>query len=276
MLTKFVRFVASLAVIVGFAGNTGVVHASSSTLPSADLQNREPLHASHPLPLDIPTLNLPPASSLGVQFVHVATAANTAWDTTTIDHPLTNGMPGAHIFITPNFTPGGVGGVNNGHPTGVKYAGGKWMIFNQDGTQIPAGAAFNVIIPNSDTNVFVHTTPSNNVGKVTYMNNPLTNGQPNAIVFVTLNYDPGGVCGACVTDNHPIGVGYLAENANMWGIFNQDGTDMPVGASFNVFVLSAGAGVFVHTTTAGNRANDHTYIDNPLTNGNPNAIVFVT
>ena len=65
--------------------------------------------------------------------------------------------------------------------------------------------------------------------------------------------NPGGVCG--VYDNHPIGVWYYG---GKWAIFNQDRVAMPVNAAFNVFVLTAGAGVFVHTATVGNSAGDYT------------------
>jgi len=90
MSTKFVRFVAALAILVSVAGNTGVALADRGAPPSLSAQNLEPSRAPEPQPLDIP-----PASSLGVQFDPVVTAANTAWDMTTIDHPLTNGNPNA-------------------------------------------------------------------------------------------------------------------------------------------------------------------------------------
>ena len=60
----------------------------------------------------------------------------------------------------------------------------------------------------------------------------LTNGNPNAIVVVTPNWNPGGVC-PCVYNNHPIGVWYTG---SQWAIFNQDIAAMPVNASFNVYV----------------------------------------
>ncbi|MBU1877357.1 MAG: hypothetical protein KJ734_00240, partial [Chloroflexi bacterium] len=45
-------------------------------------------------------------------------------------------------------------------------------------------------------------------------------------------------------------------------------------------LFSAAASVpgarFVHTTTAANTSGNYTYIDHPLTNNNPNAIVLVT
>jgi hypothetical protein len=158
MSIKLIRFVASLLIMAGIAGNSGVVSADLGSAPSVSGLNLDPAPAPRPQSLDIPALNMPGASSLGVQFVHIATAANTAWDVTTIDHPLANGNPNAIIIVTPNYNPGGVGGTYHNHLIGVKYAGGKWLIFNQDGLQIPAGAAFNVIIPTAGA--FVHTSTS--------------------------------------------------------------------------------------------------------------------
>jgi hypothetical protein len=275
MSTKFFRFVTTLAVIASIFGNSGVVHAAPGAPANGGAQTIKLQKAPGYQPPASPNLTIPPASSLGVQFVHVATAANTSWDTTTIDHPLANGNPTAIILVTPNYTPGNIGGTINNHPIGVKYSGGKWLIFNQDGLQIPIGSAFNVIFPSPGAGVFVHTTAASS-GNHTLIDNALTNGHPNAIVFVTPNYTPAGVCG-CVYSNFPIGVHY--DNVfHKWGIFNQNGPafSIPDYAAFNVFVLTASTGVFVHTTTAGNLFSDHTLINNPLTNGHPNAIVFVT
>ncbi len=258
MSIKFIRFIAALAVNSGIAGNSGVVRADSGAAP-----------APQPHSLSIPAPYIPAASSLGVQFVHIATAANTAWDVTTIDHPLANGHPNALIIVTPNYNPGGIGGTYHNHLIGVKYAGGKWLIYNQDGLQIPAGAAFNVIIPTAGA--FVHTATS--VGNDTTINNALTNGHPNAIILVTPNFTPSGICG-CVSNIHNIGVFY---SSGKWVIYNQDYTNtMLVGAAFNVFVLTAGVGIFVQTATTANINGSSTLIDNALTNGHPNAIVFAT
>ena len=264
MSTKFVRFIAALVIIASVIGNSGVGRADRGAPPSVSAQNREALRTSELKPLTISA-----ASSPGIQFVHVATAANILSDATVIDYPLTNGNQDAIILVTPNYTPGGVSAQYNNHPIGVEYDGSKWWIFNQDGAAMPVGAAFNVIVPTSGA--FVHTSTA--AGNDTVINNALTNGHPNAIVFVTLNLNPGGVCG-CIGNNHNTGVFY---SAGKWIIYNQDHTNvMEVGAAFNVFVLTAGAGIFVHTTTTANINGSSTEIDNALTNGHPNAIVFVT
>ena len=287
MSTKFIRFVAALAVMVSIIGNTGVARAdrgaspgvvSSQNLDAATLPlvtAQRPPRTPGYQPLDIPALSIPPASSLGVQFVQVATVANIELNRTIIDHPLTNGNPDAIILVTPNWNPGDVGGIYDDHSIGVYYFGGKWRILNQDGAAMPVGAAFNVIIPTAGASVFVHKATAV-VGNHTFIDNPLTNGHPNAIVFVTPNSDPGGVC-PCADVNFPIGV-YYDSIVSKWAIINQNGisSSMPVNAAFNVSVLTAGSGIFVHTATAGNSSGNQTSIDNALTNGQPNAIVFTT
>ena len=202
-------------------------------------------------------------------FVHRATAANSAGDISpSIDNALTNGHPNAILFATPNLNPGGVGGTYNNHNFGVYYDSGQWAVFNQDGVTIPVGAAFNVLVPNPDTSVFVHkATTANILSHSTIIDYPLTNGNPNAILLVTPNLNPGEVGGAY--DDHPIGVFY---DGSKWRIYNQDGAAMPVGAAFNVFVPTAkpGIGVFVQTATGANSTGaNFTIIDNALANGNP-------
>jgi hypothetical protein len=101
---------------------------------------------------------------------------------------------------------------------------------------MPVNAAFNVFVPAASPGVgiFVHTaTAGNSTYDYTKIDNALTNGNPNAIVFVTPNWNPGGVGGTY--DNHPIGVFY---DGNKWAIFNQDLTAIPVNAAFNVYVFS--------------------------------------
>ena len=51
---------------------------------------------------------------------------------------------------------------------------------------------------------------------------------------------------------------------------------MPGYAAFNVLVPKSGPNAFIHTATAANTASNYTMIDNPLTNGKPNAKILVT
>ena len=82
-------------------------------------------------------------------FVHRATPSNTVGDATYLNDPLTNGKPDSAVRITQNWNPGGGRGVYNDHPVAVFYDSdvGQWAIYNEDGAPIPAGAAFNVVVP---------------------------------------------------------------------------------------------------------------------------------
>ncbi|MCS6843445.1 MAG: hypothetical protein NZ528_03840 [Caldilineales bacterium] len=206
-----------------------------------------------------------------VIFLHVATASNTSTYITTIDHPATNGKPSALLFVTHYWNPGGVvGGTYNDHALGVWYNDGKWKIYNQDFAPMPAGAAFNVLVVLSGSEAFVHTAAAGNiVGNSTVINNALTNGQPNKLLLVTPNFNAGPQY-----NPHPINVYY--DGSGRWVIGNQNGATMPVGSAYNVLVLDPGPSAFVHRTTTSNRISNYTLLDNPLTNGRPNRLVFIT
>jgi len=82
--------------------------------------------------------------------------------------------------------------------------------------------------------VFIITATAGNIipGGGLRIDHPLTDGDPNAILIVTPNYNPHGTGG--VYEPHPIGVYYTGSK---WAIFNQDAAAMPVGAAFNVLVV---------------------------------------
>ena len=212
-----------------------------------------------------------PATSASI-FIHTATAANITANSTTIDNPLTNGNPNALLTITQNWNPGGVGGIYNNHPVGVWYTGANWAIFNQDLAAMPAGAAFNVLVASTNAPTFIQAaTVANITSNYTVIDNPAINGNPNAVLTVTQNWNPGGIGGTY--NNHPIGVWYTGTK---WAIFNQDIAAMPVGAAFNVAILTHRADMAVHFATAGNTAGDYTLFDLPETDGHPEAIALAT
>ena len=83
--------------------------------------------------------------------------------------------------------------------------------------------------------VFIHHATSENISRnSTYLDGPLTDGDPNAVLVVTHNWNPGG--GSGKYNDHPIRVWYDRDRSK-WAIFNQDRAAMPVGADFNVAVL---------------------------------------
>jgi hypothetical protein len=213
-------------------------------------------------------LVLVPASDI---FIHTVT--NTGAPYSLFDNALTNGHPNAIVFTTQNWNPGGVGGKGFDQPISVAYnLFGSLGILVQNSTYLPVGTAFNVVVPNPDTSVFVHkATVDNILSHSTIIDYPLTNGNPNAIIFVTLKYDP--VDGVYL--DNAIGVFYDVFRSK-WRIYNENGAAMPVGAAFNVFVPTAGPGVGVFVARFTGPSQPIIPIDNPLTNGNPNAIILAT
>ena len=212
------------------------------------------------------------AYSQGDKFIHVADSTNINENYTLIDNPNLNGNPDAIFLVTANWNPGGTGGVYNTSAIGVWYDvnTAKWGIFNQDLSPMPEGAAFNVFIP-SGGDYFVHTVDTSNITDYfTYLNNSHLNGNPDAILFVTQNWNPGGNRG--VYNNSTIGVGY---DNDLWVIFNQNFQTMSLGAAFNVFIPS-GSDYFIHTADSSNIAYNYTYLDDPNLNGKPDAIFLVT
>lgn len=82
--------------------------------------------------------------------------------------------------------------------------------------------------------VFVHRASPNNISaNSTYLDNPLTNGDPDAVLIVTQNWNPGGTGGTY--NDHPVGVWYDSSRKR-WAIFNQDRDAMTEDAAFNVAV----------------------------------------
>jgi len=215
-------------------------------------------------------------------FVWTATASNSSGDSTYINNYATNNRPGDILFITPNYNQGGECGCVYDHfPVGVWYnpSAAKWAIFNENGSAIPAGASFNVlVVPAANSpKVFVQTaTAANSGGDSTFLDNIDTNGRPQTRVLVTPVFNPGGTGGT--SNNHPVGVWY-DNSSGRWAIFNEDQADMTAGASFNVMLgnkPSGGGASAIQVATTANTSANSTFISNPMTTGNPNAVVFET
>lgn len=211
-------------------------------------------------------------------YAHTATSANTFGDYTLIDNPVSDNNPNAIVFVTANWNPGGSYTGFDNHQVGVWYdaRAGKWGIFNEDATSMPVGASFNVyVLPGTSPNtVFVQTvTTANSSGYITFINNAGLNGNPAANFLVTQNWNPGGSGGTY--NNHAIGVWYDSY-VGEWTIYNEDGSALPNGASFNVVSMVGVTDAMTQVATASNISGDSTCINSSATNGNPNELVFIT
>ncbi len=163
----------------------------------------------------------------GVTFVHRATAGNSRGNYTYLSDPRTNGDPDAVVLAEPS------GSYERNIGVWYEFGKEKWGIFNQDMAAIPAGSAFEVVVPPAEEG-FVHRAgPADTFGNVTYLDDPRLNGRPDAEVSVTPNWLPGG--GNGIYNDHPVGVLY-DEDVGKWFVYNENGARMPRRAAFNVAV----------------------------------------
>jgi hypothetical protein len=213
-------------------------------------------------------------------FTVTATAGNSAGDRTIIDNVVSNGFSNLALFITANWNPNNGSGVYDNHALGVYYIGAptsKWAIYHEDKTPYILGASYNVWVrETTQPGTFIwRANAGNSAGDYTIIDNATTNGNPNAVMLVTHNWNPGG--GSGIYDNHALGVYYIGSPTNKWAIFHQDFTPFTANTSYNVFAVASGSSTkFVQHTCASTCLGNWTAINNTASNGKANAIVFTT
>ncbi len=119
---------------------------------------------------------------------------------------------------------------------GVTFANNRAAIFNEDTTAMPVGARFNVMVGAGKSNggkAVIQQTGFGS-GSNSIISNARTNGNPNAIIFDTPNFDPAYLGG--VYDTAPSGISYLASPTDQWAVTQQDGTAMGNGPAFNLLI----------------------------------------
>ncbi len=122
-----------------------------------------------------------------------------------------------------------------------------------------------------DQQLNVTATASNTSGYITTIDNLEINGMPDAVPIVSQLWPRQ-------YDAHPLGVWYNPFSAE-WTIFNEDLAAMPLGTSFTVgrgCIGSSSRTLTRFTATSSNVVSDSMFINDPTTNGNPNAIVYAT
>ncbi len=190
---------------------------------------------------------------------------------TVLDHPHEQGRDEILLLVTQNRSAGS-GVVNPEEVRVVTSTGGQHRIANLNGVAMPDGAGFNVYAPPRDLSTFVHVASSTNtIGNYTLLDHPLTRARPDALVFATPHQNPFRT-NVLDLQSSVIGVWYTGSD---WAIFNQDISGLPVGAAFNVHVVSPGPDAFVHTAT-GSTLGGRTTLDHPALNGHPEARLIVT
>jgi hypothetical protein len=124
---------------------------------------------------------------------------------------------------------------------------------------------------------FVHrASAANTQFNQTFIDNPIVNNNPNAIVFATPNLNPPLAPG--MLSPNPIAVSFNAWNGR-WAVVDQKPAAITIGSSYNIRVSQKeGPTVLgrLHRGTGANTVGNFTDIDDPALNNNPNAIVIVT
>jgi|SRR5829696_143759 len=171
-------------------------------------------------------------------FIHRATAENSRGDYTYISDPSIDAKPNAIFIVSPTSDQEDIGAASYEHNIGVWYEGGaqKWAIFNQDRAAVPAGATFEGEVPQASAAFVHHADLLNTAGDYTYLDEPLTNGEPDAVLSVTQNWNPGG--GSGVYNDHPVDAVYDAK-LKQWAVYNLDGAPIRKGAAFNIAVSAS-------------------------------------
>ncbi len=119
---------------------------------------------------------------------------------------------------------------------------------------------------------FMHTASPTSSSHISYIYNPVTDGNAALDIFATPNYNAGGP-GPAVPYNQPFGSWY---SSGHWTLFGENTlVDVPPNAHFNVFVPGAGDGRFRHTATVANSGSWTTTLDDSSLNDKPDRIVLV-
>lgn len=118
--------------------------------------------------------------------------------------------------------------------------------------------------------MFIHTATAANIsGNVTYLDHPYLNGNPNAKIVVSHNWENSGQL-------NEITQGVWYDNSlSKWAIYNEDITNMVVNTSYNVYIDGANSNTITHIASAANSGGNpvFTIIDDASVNGDPNAII---
>jgi hypothetical protein len=122
--------------------------------------------------------------------------------------------------------------------------------------------------------MFVHTATAGNISAdASYIDHPDLNGNPNAKILVSHNWNPPGSTGV-YNDNN---TGVFYSNAqSKWVVYNENSNNMIVGSSYNVYI--GNGDVVVHIADLANQASNPAYsvINHPDLNGDPSARVLLT
>jgi hypothetical protein len=208
-------------------------------------------------------------------FVHTVTSANIYGYASYINHPDLNGNPNAKLVFVHNFHPNNV---ENDNVTGLFYdsSEAKWMIFDEGADVLPIGSSYNILISQNGT-VIDHVVTAANQGSfgdyTTVIDHPdLNYSNPGTYAILSNYYNPNSMY-----NNNNFGF-YYDTTINKRGIFDENGSTIPIGVAFKVWIYSSASQIegLIHVTDASNTSYAFTTIDHPLLNNNPDATFVFT
>jgi hypothetical protein len=202
---------------------------------------------------------------------HASTAANVDGDTTYLDSLAGLLSTSERLLVTPWSGDDTIETAANIGVYETALSASNWAIYREDVGALSSGRRFSVLAPFDGRTNYIHTTMvANDVEEYTTLDAPELNGKPDALVYVTHNWNPGGVGGTYF--DHAVGVYYQSGH---WYVRNQDLATMPAGIDFNIVVASPGStNAFRATLDA--VAAPALRLEHPQLDDNPCAALLVT
>jgi hypothetical protein len=174
----------------------------------------------------------------GTSFMHTVTVANSTGNWSDIDNPLLNNNPSAVFFISKSWA----NGVYDSHHIGIWYDtfNSKWSVYNElSTTPLEINGTYNIFVPAAASSYYKHVATSINTNSkyITYLDNSLLNGNPDARIFVVHDFTNTPSTEGYI--NGELGVWYDGAN---WTIYDDDyttyGDTLFNGATFNVLIVN--------------------------------------
>ncbi|MBN23121.1 MAG: hypothetical protein CL678_17685 [Bdellovibrionaceae bacterium] len=170
-------------------------------------------------------------------FVHKATAANSSGASTFLDgisHPEIMD-PNTKIIVTQRLDISGfISDPSNDNVIAVTYneSEGVWAIINTNGSAIPNGARFNVLIPGNQGTSFIHQVDTSGLGGGRVFDHPDAANE-NARFFITPVYEEGSV-----VTGHRVSVNFggFIELGYRWNVRKEHASGLSQGEKFHVYI----------------------------------------
>lgn len=118
--------------------------------------------------------------------------------------------------------------------------------------------------------MYIHSATGTNIsGNLTVIDHPNLNGNPNAKIVATHNWNENGLLNI-----KTVGVWY---NGSNWTVYNEDLSAMVANVAFNIYIDGNDSNTITHIADAASVGSSvaYTVINDPLVNGDPNATIII-